>query len=108
MKLKTKPRMTESGIKLYPVKVAVNDANGHYAKRKKVTEDIEFRIALLGRYGFSTKAIIKSLDNHKAVRLCSGTVGKYLRLNGVHLWDFRNGDNPDGEERMRELMRKRR
>jgi septin family protein len=77
-------------------------------QRKKVTEEIEFKIALLGQWGFSNACIIDALIKHKGVKLCGGTIGKYLRLNGVKLKDYRNGLTPDGKHMLATLMHKKR
>lgn len=74
---------------------------------RKVTTNIEFKIALLGKWGFSRKCIIRSLIRHQDLSLCGGTIGKYLKQNGIFLKDYRNGNTGESEQLISSLMRKR-
>jgi len=58
------------------------------ARRVNLIEGEDFRCALLGSLGFSTRCIMKHTD------LTPSQIGYRLRMGGIRRADYRNGESP--------------
>lgn len=67
---------------------------------RKVTEEIEYFITAAGGWGFSAVTIQDWILKETRIKLCIGTIQKYLSINGVSLKAYRNGNTSGAQARL--------
>jgi len=69
-----------------------------------MTPAMEFKIALLGSWGFSGSLIAQTILTYFEELFAVGTIYSVLHKNGIQLKQYRNGQTNESQARVHELM----